>query len=384
MSLGLPLVLALILPSLTVEQVPNPRARNSWVADEGNVLSPEDEQRLNTIITNVEARTGVEIAVVTVPNVDGTPKDFAGQLFRAWGIGKQKADNGLLVLLVLGQRRLEMETGYGLEPVLPDGWLGVMQSQHMVPHFKAGRFDLGLVAGVEQVQTQILANETEAREGSRRQGVKPRAAARGAPTFLVPVAGSVALMALFLAVWVVRSKRRAARQCQKCGAQARILPEDKEDKFLTKGQQHEEELGSILYDVLFCDRCGAHRVVSHNRVQSGYFSCTKCRNKTVESRSRTVRSADYDAEGLMETTFTCKHCKHSYVQERTTARLVRPEEVAAAAVTSSWFSGSGDSSSSWTSNDSSSSSWGSSDSGSSGGSDFGGGDSGGGGSGSDY
>ena len=143
----LPVLLFLLsLPTLATSaaEVPNPRAQSRWVSDGAGVISDADEIAINENIESLEKQIGVEIAVVTVETVDAaSPKDFATELFNLWGIGKGDKNNGVLVLLVKGARRLEIETGYGVESVLPDGWLKSMQQSQMVPAFKRGDFGGG-------------------------------------------------------------------------------------------------------------------------------------------------------------------------------------------------------------------------------------------------
>lgn len=154
----------------SVEQVPNPRHDDSWVSDNANLLSDEAQRRIDDRIDDLESRTGVEIAVVTVYDVNApTPRDFATRLFNEWGIGKADRDNGLLILLVEDQRRLEMETGYGLEAQLTDAWLKQLQESEMVPHFRSGNFDRGLEAGVDAVIARLdgASDTPEFSNGSR-------------------------------------------------------------------------------------------------------------------------------------------------------------------------------------------------------------------------
>src|SRR5690606_25800248 len=131
------LLWSLIL-AIGVEEVPNPRQQNSWISDTAGIISPESESRLNALLEQINREREAEIAVVTVDDVDGTPKQFATKLFNHWGIGSAERDDGVLFLLVMNERRLEVEVGYGLEATLPDGWLGSMQTSSMVPRFKQG------------------------------------------------------------------------------------------------------------------------------------------------------------------------------------------------------------------------------------------------------
>jgi hypothetical protein len=76
------------------------------------VLSPEHKARLNRLIDQLERDTGAEIAVVILRRTQGaTPKEYATELFNRWGVGKREADNGVLMLVALGDRRVEIENG---------------------------------------------------------------------------------------------------------------------------------------------------------------------------------------------------------------------------------------------------------------------------------
>ncbi|MEN9223331.1 MAG: TPM domain-containing protein, partial [Thermostichus sp. BF3_bins_97] len=89
--LGVVLLLPQSVLAIAVEQVPNPRqSYGGWVSDTANILSSSTERELDRLITQLEQRTGAEMAVVTVPNTQGyaTPKAFTTQLFNHWGIGK--------------------------------------------------------------------------------------------------------------------------------------------------------------------------------------------------------------------------------------------------------------------------------------------------------
>lgn len=144
--------------ALTVQEVPNPRQSNSgWVTDMADILSPTTEARLNQIVSELEVKNGAEFAIVTVPqtNPDSTPKEFATGLFNTWKIGKKDRDNGLLLLISRGDRRIEIETGYGLEGVLPDAKVGQIIDRDMKPKFKQGDFDRGTLAGIQALVAAV-------------------------------------------------------------------------------------------------------------------------------------------------------------------------------------------------------------------------------------
>jgi uncharacterized protein len=144
--------------AITLEQVPNPRRQyGGWVSDTANILSSSTENELNRLITQLEQRTSAEMAVVTVPNTQGyaTPKAFTTQLFNYWGIGKAGRNNGVLFLVSVGDRRIEIETGRGLTTLLPDSQVQQIIDQQILPRFRAGDFDGGTLAGVRQLASAL-------------------------------------------------------------------------------------------------------------------------------------------------------------------------------------------------------------------------------------
>jgi uncharacterized protein len=128
----------------TVPTVPNPRtADGGFVTDAAQVLGAA-EPVIEARLRDFKARTGAEVAVVILPSIgDAVPKYFANALFQLWGVGQRGADNGALVLHVLDQRRIEIETGYGSEGPLPDVKCHWLIESVVIPAFKAGHFAEG-------------------------------------------------------------------------------------------------------------------------------------------------------------------------------------------------------------------------------------------------
>ncbi|MBE7440140.1 MAG: TPM domain-containing protein [Spirochaetales bacterium] len=144
-----------------VKKLPNPRQANgSWVLDQSGLLDRHKEQ-INDILSALERDTTAEVAVVVLPTIDGiVPKEFATALFNHWGIGKKGKDNGLLILHILDARRIEWETGYGLEGIIPDATSKFIQMEITVPHFKAGSLSDGHLESVRVVDHLLRNPET--------------------------------------------------------------------------------------------------------------------------------------------------------------------------------------------------------------------------------
>lgn len=171
--------------AITVQEVPNPRPNHTWVTDKANILSDSTETQLNQVIAELEAKNGSEIAVVTVPDTkpSATPKAFATELFNSWGIGKKGKNNGVLLLISSGERRVQIETGSGIQSILPDAKTVSIIQTEITPKFKQQDFDGGTLAGTKAL-VNILQTPTANVQSQNAlpfapivpgQGVKPSA-----------------------------------------------------------------------------------------------------------------------------------------------------------------------------------------------------------------
>jgi uncharacterized protein len=93
-----------------------------YVSDFAHVIDASSKSQLEAYCTSVEQATGAEIALVTIPSLENEPiEDVANTIFRAWGVGQKGKNEGILLLLSMGDHHSRLEVGYGLEPILPDG-----------------------------------------------------------------------------------------------------------------------------------------------------------------------------------------------------------------------------------------------------------------------
>lgn len=102
----------------TLQDVPNVRLSDvrQYVSDPSHILSAPARDSINAVLGRLEASTGIETAVVMLPSIgEADIFNFGHELFRQWGIGKEKSDNGLLILFVADQRKVRFTVGYGLE-----------------------------------------------------------------------------------------------------------------------------------------------------------------------------------------------------------------------------------------------------------------------------
>jgi uncharacterized protein len=136
------------LTSLSVAQIPIPPRQDRSIHDLAGVLSPQTIQTLEARHTELFQKTGVSIVVVTVPSLQGEPiDDFAVRVGKEWGAGRKGEDRGIVIALSTGDRRVFIATGYGVEGFLPDGKVGGILDDYVIPSLKSNNYSKGIDLG---------------------------------------------------------------------------------------------------------------------------------------------------------------------------------------------------------------------------------------------
>jgi uncharacterized protein len=165
------LLLALLLvaaPALADVQVPSLSGR---VVDQAGILNSAEKGRLTTKLKNLEDNASIQLVVVTLPSLRGSPiEDWGLTLGRTWGIGQKGKDNGVLLIVAPNDRELRIEVGYGLEGTLPDATANAIIRNVIVPRFKAGDMADGISDGVDAI-VAVLSGSGEEFTPSRREAV---------------------------------------------------------------------------------------------------------------------------------------------------------------------------------------------------------------------
>ena len=127
---------------------PRAPAPKSYVNDTAGVIDAGAAVRLNSILADLDAKAGAQLAVLTVKGLGGEDiETYAVRMFSQWGIGDKNTDRGLLLLVAVDERKSRIEVGYGLEGILPDGLTGAIQDKYMLPYFKEGDYSQGVFYG---------------------------------------------------------------------------------------------------------------------------------------------------------------------------------------------------------------------------------------------
>ncbi|MGB5961938.1 MAG: TPM domain-containing protein [Coleofasciculaceae cyanobacterium] len=389
--------------ALDIKDIPNPRQINgTWVTDMAGILDAPTESQINSIITQLEQKNGAEIAVVTVPETSPSvsPKAFATTLFNYWKIGKKGQNNGILLLISKGDRRVEIETGYGIEPILPNAEVSNIIDSKITPKFKQADFNGGTLAGTQALivalEKPIVSNQSAPLPITTNiqeipSSIIPNTSIRVTQPLILEEPsqnknapwGLLAASSLITAIGTIVYKYKRVKIepegesrfkggsrkcfCATCKKKMEKVDDSIVQATLTKAEKVAQQIGSLKFEGWKCPQCsqqltglGFHRVSYQPRF-SQFSECPTCQELTVKHTVQILQHPTESSTGKRLITYEC-HCCDYYTQiEQTIPRLPPPPPPSS----------------------NSSNSIGSSSS-SSGGSDFGGGSSGGGGAGGSW
>ncbi len=173
----LALLLALFAaPALAAPTFPTLTGR---VVDDAHVLSPEVQADLTAKLAALEQGTTRQLVVLTLPSLNGDDiADYGYQLLRAWGIGQKGQNNGVVFIVVPTEHKVRIEVGYGLEGVLTDALSSVILQRAVIPKFKAGDVQGGIVAGTDELIAQLGSDPGAAEAKAAEAAQAARAPAR--------------------------------------------------------------------------------------------------------------------------------------------------------------------------------------------------------------
>ena len=244
--------------SYRLEEIPNVQRLDArrYVSNPDGILSPEAVARIDSICGALRSRGVAEVAVVAVDDIAGGDTfSFAIDLFRSWGVGSSRSNNGLGILLVRDLREIRFVTGPGIEGVLPDALCKRIQMQRMLPYFRQGAYSTGMVAGVEAAARLLAGGEPD---WGPAQGDNLPAWA-----ILTLIGGVFVVVPLLL--WLIN--RRAPHRCPHCGKRT---------------------LKEVSHQVL--------NVTPEYRVEECEFVCSHC-GKRFRRRFRSYRDDHFGGPG---------------------------------------------------------------------------------------
>jgi uncharacterized protein len=152
-----------------------------YVSDFANVIDTAAKVEIERYCRDLEDRTGVQLAFVTVKTLENEPvSDVANLLYRTWGIGQKKSNEGALLLLAVADRKSRLEIGYGLEPILPDGMSGSVLRE-MRPALRENHYGDAMIAAARTIGERVLVGKGISGAAPPMRTSRPRSAEPAIP-----------------------------------------------------------------------------------------------------------------------------------------------------------------------------------------------------------
>jgi len=171
-----------------------------YVSDFARVVDPRSRAALEQYAARVEQATGAQMAFVTLRTLEGEPiEDVANTIYRAWGVGQKGKNEGIMLLLAVADRRSRLEVGYGLEPILPDGFDGSVLRE-MRPSLRQGQYGDAMIAAAQTIGSTIAKGKNVPLDAQL-----PRHARRSSRD---SIPWPAVLIGLFFLFWLLRSAGR--------------------------------------------------------------------------------------------------------------------------------------------------------------------------------
>jgi uncharacterized protein len=323
---------------LTIQDVPNPRqVYGGWVTDMADLLSPKTEIQIDRKISRLETNNGSEIAVVTVPETvpSATPKQFATELFNYWGIGKKGINNGVLVLISKSDRRIEIETGYGVEYLLPKSFLKTLIDRQIILYFQQGDFDFGTQTAIDNLilalrkpdlsQSAIISTQKENNYQQSKENLLSLVTA-----VLIPsIVGFLAIL-FFQATAVQavepegRSRVRQSTKnlklnCLKCQQAMQKIDSTSLESYLTRPEKTAQKIGSLSFEGWCCPNCQTNLNIQGIHIRTyitfdtggrKFKNCPNCQELTLETISKITQKPTSKTKGKKLITDKCYCCSY--------------------------------------------------------------------------
>jgi len=144
------------------------------VVDQAGILDQAARDKLEKLSADLEAKSTDQLVVVTLKSLQGTSiEDYGYQLGRKWQIGQKDKNNGVLLIVAPNERKVRIETGYGLEGTLTDAIGSFIIQQAILPRFKTGDFAGGITRGAEDIVNVLTGDGEEYKERARAANAAP-------------------------------------------------------------------------------------------------------------------------------------------------------------------------------------------------------------------
>ena len=175
---------ALLLPGLASAQ--SFPALTGPVVDQANVIPDDVEARIDQKLVALKTQSQRQLQVVTVASLeDYDIADYANRLFRSWQLGDKERNDGVMLVVAPNQRRMRIEVGYGMEPIITDGFSFLVINKVITPRFKAGDLPGGIEGGIDALITQLTLPPDQAAQIAAQANAQQKSQAKFNPAALI-------------------------------------------------------------------------------------------------------------------------------------------------------------------------------------------------------
>ncbi|MFL0352023.1 TPM domain-containing protein [Xanthomarina sp. GH4-25] len=162
----------LVQNSYAQYDIPEIPKEQTSIYDYASLLSPSDKSHLEEKLIRYSDTTSTQIVVVIISSTNGENINYLGaQWGQKWGIGQENEDNGVLIILAKNDRRIAINTGYGVEHLLTDAMSKRIIERDIIPFFKQNDYPSGLNRGVDAIFEVLTGEYQGSRESSNNAGL---------------------------------------------------------------------------------------------------------------------------------------------------------------------------------------------------------------------
>jgi uncharacterized protein len=313
-----------VIAAYTLDQIVDPRP-GSWILDEKNYLAADSRSALEFLCKAVKDSNVGEIMVIVVDSIGSDAhRKFATDIFNKLGIGNRSTNRGVLIYAAIEERAAEIILGDSIDDDKSIALSNSIMQEHMIPHFKNGKYDNALYYGALECANQILevnlsrnsgeGTETDSQKVSGNEQSSPEYVNNHQTKHPAGIKSIFANLLVFGGLLYLIARpflRYIPRRCAQCGKKMRRLKEKEDDAFLVEGEQIEEQLKSVNYDIWYCADCKETKKVKNGKFFSSYSKCPMCKFKTVKTKTHTIHRATTCSTGLREVRENCQKCSYS-------------------------------------------------------------------------
>ncbi|MFO1170544.1 MAG: TPM domain-containing protein [Hyphomicrobiaceae bacterium] len=162
---GMAAVVLMLLVTMAEAAGPSFPTLTGRVVDNADLLTGAEEAQLTQALETLEKTSTDQLVVVTLPTLQGYEiEEYGYQLGRHWGIGQKGKDNGVLLIVAPNERKVRIEVGRRLEPILTDGLTKIIIENTILPRFRRGGFGQGIIAGAKDITDALLGDAEEVKQ----------------------------------------------------------------------------------------------------------------------------------------------------------------------------------------------------------------------------